>query len=78
MTCMKRLQIARWLLSKLLGSLFVYAIIFWIFPILGKDPMKVAFLEFYAWMTTALSIASLIAHILIVGPRPLGKGEEEG
>ncbi|MEM3794060.1 MAG: hypothetical protein QXS76_04030 [Candidatus Bathyarchaeia archaeon] len=40
--------------------------------------MKVAFLEFYAWMTTALSIASLIAHILIVGPRPLGKGEEEG
>jgi mannose/fructose/N-acetylgalactosamine-specific phosphotransferase system component IIC len=73
---MKRIKIARWLLSKLLGSLFVYAIIFWIFPILGKDPMKVAFLEFYAWMTGALSIASLIAHLLVAAPKEPEEGED--
>ncbi len=62
---MSRKTIARWLIQKLLGGLSIYVLIFWAFPILKIEWKALHFYEFYAWITTALIIASAISYILL-------------
>ncbi len=66
---MSRESIARWLMSKLLGAFFIYVLMFWLFPMLQMDWMKMSFFEFYGWLVGSLSVASLISYLLITPPK---------
>lgn len=62
---MSRKTIARWLVQKLLGGLFIYILFFWIFPILKINWKTLNFYEFYTWITTTLFVTSAISYLLL-------------
>ena len=68
---MNRIEIARWLLSKLLGAYFVYLTMFWLFPTLEIDWLNMKFYEMYGWLVGIISLASLISYALLPLPKKI-------
>lgn len=58
---MRRENFVKWLLEKLLGSLFVSVVIVW-GPIIGLTPDKLGFLIVYTIVALCTSIAGLVAY----------------
>lgn len=61
---MRRENIVKWLLEKLLGSLFVSIVIVW-GPIIGLTHDKLGFHIVYTIVALSTSLASLIAYLLV-------------
>jgi len=61
---MRRENVVKWLLEKLLGSLFVSVIIVW-GPIMGLIHNQLGFQIVYTIVALCTSLASLIAYFLV-------------
>lgn len=61
---MRREKVVKWLLEKLLGSLFVATVIVW-GPIMGLTQAELGFQTVYTIVALCTSLASLIVYVLV-------------
>jgi len=65
---LKRLFVARWILSTLLGAFLISTFLFYGLPFIGVNVASYGALNLYGTMVIAKSTADVIAYLLVTPP----------